>query len=122
MLVTVTSASVNVGCMCLFELEFCVNVCPGVGLLNLNSFPGGSAGKESACNTGDLGLIPGLGRSPGEGKGCPLQDSGLENSVDWGHGVSGSHFHGSSISSFLRNSHTVLHTDYTSLPSHKWWF
>ena len=40
-------------------------------------FPGGSAGKESACNVGDLGLIPGLGRSPGEGKGYPLQYSGL---------------------------------------------
>ena len=38
-------------------------------------FPCGSAGKESACNAGDLGLIPGLGRSPGEGKGYPLQYS-----------------------------------------------
>ena len=47
-----------------------------------NSFPGGSAGKESTCNTGDLGLIPGLGRSPGEGNGYPLQYSGLENSMD----------------------------------------
>ena len=46
------------------------------------SFPGGSAGKESACNVGDLGSTPGLGRSPGEGKGYPLQDSGLENSMD----------------------------------------
>ena len=45
-------------------------------------FSCGSAGKDSACNTGDLGLIPGLGRSPGEGKGHPLQDSGLENSMD----------------------------------------
>ena len=45
-------------------------------------FPGGSAGKESACNAGDPGLIPGLGRSPGEGKGYPLQYSGLENSTD----------------------------------------
>ena len=45
-------------------------------------FPGGSAGKESACNAGDLGLIPGLGRSPGEGKGYPLQYSDLENSKD----------------------------------------
>ena len=42
-------------------------------------FPGGSAGKESACNAGDLGLIPGLGRSSGEGKGYPLQYSDLEN-------------------------------------------
>ena len=45
-------------------------------------FPCGSAGKESACNAGDLDLIPGLGRSPGEGKGYPLQYSGLENSMD----------------------------------------
>ena len=45
-------------------------------------FPYGLAGKESACNVGDLGLISGLGRSPGEGKGCPLQYSGLENSMD----------------------------------------
>ena len=44
-------------------------------------FSGGSAGKESACNAGDLGSIPGLGRSPGEGKGYPLQYSGLENSM-----------------------------------------
>ena len=42
----------------------------------------GSAGKESACSVGDLGSIPGLGRSPGEGKGYPLQYSDLENSVD----------------------------------------
>jgi len=46
------------------------------------SFPGVSTGKESACNVGDLGSIPGLGRSPGEGKGYPFQYSGLENSMD----------------------------------------
>ena len=45
-------------------------------------FPGGSAGKESACNVGYLGSIPGLGRSPGEGKGYLSQYSGLENSMD----------------------------------------
>ena len=45
-------------------------------------FPGGSAGKESACNAGNLGSIPGLRRSPGEGQGYPLQYSGLENSMD----------------------------------------
>ena len=45
-------------------------------------FPCGSAGEESTCNVGDLGSIPGLGRSPGEGKGYPLQYSGLENSMD----------------------------------------
>ena len=49
-------------------------------------FLGSSAGKESACNAGDLSSIPGLGRSSGEGKGYPLQYSGLENSMDcsWG--------------------------------------
>ena len=57
-------------------------------------FPGGSDGKESACNAGDLGLIPGSGRSPGGGNGNPLQYSCLENSMDSGawwatiHGVS----------------------------------
>ena len=45
-------------------------------------FPCGSAGKESACNEGNLGSITGLGRSLGEGKGYPLQYSGLENSMD----------------------------------------
>ena len=44
--------------------------------------PCGSAGKESTCNARELGLIPGLGRSPGEGIGYPLQYSGLENSMD----------------------------------------
>ena len=46
------------------------------------NFSCGSAGKESAFNVGDLGSIPGLGRSPGEVKGYPLQYSGLENSMD----------------------------------------
>ena len=45
-------------------------------------FPGGSAGKESACNAGDMGLNPGLGRSPAEGKGYPHQYCSLENSMD----------------------------------------
>ena len=45
-------------------------------------FPCGSVAKESACNAGDMGPSPGLGRSPGEGKGYPLQYSGLENSKD----------------------------------------
>ena len=50
--------------------------------------PCGSAGKEFACNAGDLGSMPGLGRFPGEGKGYPLQYSGLENSMDYTvHGV-----------------------------------
>ena len=56
--------------------------------LNWMGFPGGSVGKESACNEGDLGPIPGLGRSPGEGNSNPLQYSGLENSMNpWAHRV-----------------------------------
>ena len=49
---------------------------------NSLGFPGGSAGKESACNPGDLGSIPGLGRCPGEGNAYPLQYSGLEKPMD----------------------------------------
>ena len=47
-------------------------------------FPGGSDGKETACNAGDSGSIPGSGRSPGEGNGNPLQYSSLENAMDRG--------------------------------------
>ena len=73
-------------------------------------FPGGLAGKELACNAGDLGLIPGLGRSPGEGKGYPLQYSGLENSMNCiVHGVAKSwtrlsdfHFH-SLVAQMVKN-------------------
>ena len=62
----------------MFSLTICVF------LISLIGFQGacGSAGKESACKTGDLVLIPGLVRSPGKGKGYPLQYSGLENSMD----------------------------------------
>ena len=69
----------------------------------LLSFPCGSAGKESACSAGDLGSNPGLGRSPGEGKGYPRQYSGPENSLDCVvHGVAKSqtrlsNFHFSSV-------------------------
>ena len=71
------------------NLETSITICNidsqqefAVWLRKLRGFPGGSAGKESACNAGDLGLVPGLGRSPGEGIGYPLQYSGLENSMD----------------------------------------
>ena len=60
----------------------------GLPILSVLSILSDSAGKESACNVGDLGSIPGLGRSPGEGKSCPFQCSGLDNSMDyspWGH-------------------------------------
>jgi len=58
----------------------------------LEGFPGGSVGKESTCNVGDAGLIPGLGTFPGEGNNNPLQYSCLENSVE--RGVWWATFHG----------------------------
>ena len=54
------------------------------GIQDLRGFLGGSDGKESACNVGDSGSVPGLGRSPGEGKGKPIQYSCLENHTDGG--------------------------------------
>ena len=56
-----------------------INVSP----LSCLGFPCGLAGKESACNVGDLGLILGLGRYPGEGNSYPLQYSGLKNSMNY---------------------------------------
>ena len=59
-------------------------VCCQLGRPCALSFPGGSESKESTYNAGDLGSIPGLGKSPGEGNGNPVQYSGLENSMDRG--------------------------------------
>ena len=67
--------------------------------VNVWGFPSGSGSKESACNAGDLGSIPELGRPPGGRNGNPLQYSCLENSMDKGaswatvHGLSDQHFH-----------------------------
>ena len=73
-------------------------------------FPCGSAGKQSICNVADLGLIPGLGRSPGEGKGYPLQYSGLENSMDYiVHGVAKSR---TQLSYFYHHHHVYTPTEY----------
>ena len=74
-------------------------------------FPDSSVDKESTCNAGDLGLIPVLGRSPGEGKGYSLQHSGLENIMDCiVHGVAKSwtqlnnfHFHTSLVAQMIKN-------------------
>jgi len=74
-------------------------------------FPCGPAGKESTCNAGDLGLTPGLGRSPGEGKGYPLQYSGLENSMDCTvHGVtkSGTRLRTFTSTGFIRGEGCVF--------------
>ena len=67
--------------------------------------PYGSAGKEFICSVGDLGLIPGLGRSPGEGKSYPLQYSGLENSMNCVvHGVAKSQTRMSDFHTHTRDS------------------
>ena len=90
-----------------------VSVCQSVPaffcyLVSIHYFPGGSEGKKSACSTGDLGSIPGSGRSPGEGNGNPLQHTCLENSMDRGswqatvHGVSKS---GTWLSNFTFTFH-----------------
>ena len=71
-------------------------------------FPGGSAGKESTCNEGDLGSVPGLGRSPGEGNGYPLHYFDLENSMDCiVHGVAKSFTH---LSNFHFTSFSLIIT------------
>ena len=72
-------------------------------------FPGGSAGKESTCKVGDLGSIPGLERSPGEGEGYPFQYSGLENCMEEVPGVAKSrtqlsNFHFTSLMGIYRVS------------------
>ena len=69
-----TSASISLACLTLYSVR--------LYLLSLQqAFPCDLAGKESACNVRDLGSVPGLGRSPGEVNGYPLQYSGLENSM-----------------------------------------
>ena len=91
------------------------------GVSQYKGVPGVSDGKESACNAGDVGLIPGSGRSPGVGNGYPCQSSCLERSMDRGawwatvHGVaksqtplSNSHFHFHFLSSTGWTNHKVL--------------
>ena len=58
------------------------DLCGDLFYKGTNPIPGGSNGKEFTCNAGNLGLIPGLGKCPGEGNGNPLQYSCLENSTD----------------------------------------
>ena len=69
----------HIVCVCV-----CVCVCIYMYIYMYRVFPHSSVGKESACNARDLGSIPGLGRSPGEGNGNPLQYSYLENPTDRG--------------------------------------
>ena len=66
------------------SLDTWARVCLKVEFLSYKDFPGSSDGKVSVYNVGDLGLIPGSGRSPGEGNGTPLQYYCLENPMDGG--------------------------------------
>ena len=76
-----------------------------VMIMGYRDFPGGSAGKESACNGGDLGLIPELGRSSGGWKGYPLKYSGLKNSMDYT--VCNFHFSSVQFSSVVQSCPTL---------------
>ena len=95
-----------------FEVKFSLNQLYWGIVYVLYGFLGGSDGEESACNAGDLGSILGLGRSPGEWKGSPLQYTGLENSMGCiVHGVAKSrtqlsdfHFHSLFIIKMLKYS------------------
>ena len=84
-------------------------------LLCILGFCCGSAGKEFACNAGDLGSIPGLGRSPGEEEGYPLQYSGLENSMDCI--VHGGHKESDTTEGLSRSMFTV-YSKVSILPKH----
>ena len=84
--------------------------------IRLWGFPGGSAGRESACSAGDLGSIPGLGRSPAEGKGHPPQYLGLENPIV--HGVEKSWTQLSDFHFRLLNTQNT-HIPYINYPSIK---
>ena len=87
------SATQRANLLTFMEMRRGVQGCPGktkcpntvnavwIGFIGVRASLG-SDGKESTCNAGDLGYVPGLGRSPGEGKGYPLQYSSLENSMD----------------------------------------
>ena len=108
---------------------FIVDIClhsGGVPRHEIADFLDSSVGKESACNVGDLGSIPGLGRSPGEGKGYLLQYSGLENSIDCiAHGVAKSrtrlsNFYLLTYANSIRSCQTVFQSFCISLHSHQW--
>ena len=103
---------------------FCTNlVIPVMLKFSIQSFPGGSVDKESACNAGDLGLIPELRRSPGDRNSYPLQYSGLENFMDRGvwqatvHGVAKSQTQLSDFHS-IQNSLNIDLVIYASLWIH----
>ena len=103
----------------ILSLVVCASQSPSPTLpLPFSGFPGGSAGKESTCNAGHLGSIPGLGRSPGEGKGYPLQYFGLENSMDCIiHGVTKSR---TRLSDFHFQDATILRTGLKEMGISEW--
>ena len=92
-------------------------------LIKTEGFPCGSACKESVCNAGDLGYISGLIRSPGEGKGYPLQYSGLENSIDYTvHGITNSQIDWKTFTqSREKQPRNHLRWDQRTREVHQWW-
>ena len=82
MLAIVNNAVIKIWVYVPFQIRVFSGYMPRSETAGSYGFPDSSVGKESACNAGDLGSVPGLGRSPGEGKSHPLQYSGLENSTD----------------------------------------
>ena len=76
--------------------------------MDFRGFPGGSDGRESACNAGDLGSIPGSGRSPGQGNGTPLQYSCLKNSMDRGAWWAVVHGVANAAHNWVANTHILI--------------
>ena len=96
------------------QVESCDLTVNNASLAHVLGFLCGSAGKESACNAGDLGFIPGLGRSPGEGKGYPLQYSGLENPKEC-------IFHGVSCLELKLSRQVTVEVVYLCIHRHQLW-
>ena len=101
--------------MCSFlwlsDIALCIYTTTSLSIHLSIDFPGGSDGKASAYNAGDPGLIPGLGRSPGEGNGNPLQYSCLENLIDrgaWWAAVHGVTKNWTKLSNFTFNGETDI--------------
>ena len=104
-----------------FWIAPALEVVLGPYLTRFRGFPGGSDGKEADCNAGELGLIPGLGRSPGEGNGYPLQYCCLGNPTDRGAWQLQSVGSQRIEHDWVTNSHTHTHTHTHTVSIHFCW-
>ena len=103
-------------CVCVCVCIRCTTINSKKSEKNQGDFPGSSAGKETAYSARDLGSIPGLGRSPGEGNSYPLQYSGLENSIDCiVHGVTESRTRLGDFHTFAHDGRLVIQVVSSSL-------